>query len=228
LPQPFLPQRRYLKPTPFYRITAPAEPYLSLQEDCSHHFIGLMETREDKSPWQNLVEEAILRGSMVQESNREEKPQRSHTRNGCRSWGSEEEQPIPGWQGARRCGQSLELGVHEQLHDEKSHKCSKCGKNFGKRSALVCHWRIHTGERPYRCEECGKSFSQISHLSVHMRSHTGERPFRCPDCRKGFKQNSHLITHQRIHSGEKPYECPECGIRFRHNSALTRHQRRHH
>ncbi|NXF24574.1 ZFP2 protein, partial [Rhodinocichla rosea] len=83
--------------------------------------------------------------------------------------------------GGWRCGQSLELGVHEHLHDEKSHNCSKCGKSFGKRSALICHWRIRTGERPCTCEECGKSFSQISHLSVHMRTHTGERPYECAE-----------------------------------------------
>ncbi|RMB99136.1 hypothetical protein DUI87_24326 [Hirundo rustica rustica] len=32
-----------------------------------------METKEDKSPQQNLVEEAVLSGSMAQESNREKK-----------------------------------------------------------------------------------------------------------------------------------------------------------
>ncbi|XP_030826102.1 zinc finger protein 397-like [Camarhynchus parvulus] len=171
-----------------------------------------MESREDKCPRQNLVEEAVLSGSTAQEANGEEKARRCRTRRGCkRRWrGCEGERASLGREGGRRWSQSSELVLHEQLHDgEKPHTCGECGKSFRWNSDLIVHQRSHTGEWPYECGECGKSFSQSSSLIRHQRIHTGEKAYECGECGKSFRQSSNLIQHQVVHTGERPYECDQ-------------------
>ncbi len=134
-----------------------------------------------------------------------------------------------------------QLEIHLRKHQNMTHKCSFCLKEFKDRHLAETHMALvhkagekfeHLNSKFVTCEKCGKSFPHRAKLERHALSHSNLRPFKClePGCTSAFKDESTLKNHmKRLHLGglEKPCKCDICGKCFVHNNKLREHIRVH-
>ena len=114
-----------------------------------------------------------------------------------------------------------------EIYAEGTHKCSTCLKLFQKKSNLVRHLRVHTGERPYVCSVCDKPYKSSSSLVNHMKIHSDETPYKCSICGKEFKTKAYLNAHLMLHADKRPYGCSICDKSFSYSSRLADHMKTH-
>ncbi|XP_054848137.1 zinc finger and SCAN domain-containing protein 2-like [Eublepharis macularius] len=95
-------------------------------------------------------------------------------------------------------------------HQEKPHRngatfaCRECGEDFGGKSSLLSHQKVHQGSRPLQREEGRRRLSQKEDPKPPpQRGQAGDAPFRCLTCGKNFAQKGNLAAHQRSHLGKE-------------------------
>ncbi|KAM4797609.1 uncharacterized protein ACH125_004922 [Urocitellus parryii] len=117
---------------------------------------------------------------------------------------------------------------HQRMYTgEKLYKYKECCKALSKKKVRIYQRGTQHRQKPYKCKDCGKAFHPKSDLISHSRNHTGEKPYKCTECGKAFGQKSNLIRHRKTHTGEKPYKCKDCDKAFGQKSNLIRHSRTH-
>ena len=85
-------------------------------------------------------------------------------------------------------------------------QCVICQRVLSCKSALVMHYRTHTGERPYKCKICQRTFTTKGNLKTHMGVHRAKPPMRmshqCPVCHKKYTNALVLQQHIKTHTGD--------------------------
>lgn len=132
--------------------------------------------------------------------------------------------PRPGsndnsWESLIEITKTSETSKLQQLVDNIEHKlsdpnqCIVCHRVLSCKSALLMHYRTHTGERPFKCKICGRAFTTKGNLKTHMGVHRAKPPLRvlhqCPVCHKKFANTLVLQQHIRLHTGEPTDLSPE-------------------
>lgn len=77
------------------------------------------------------------------------------------------------------------------------YQCPICGNRFVSKEKLKKHLKVHPerGPEKYSCYECGQLIKRKSHLIEHYRIHTGERPYLCSLCGQCFRFSCQMKKH---------------------------------
>ncbi|ESO98436.1 hypothetical protein LOTGIDRAFT_59180, partial [Lottia gigantea] len=83
--------------------------------------------------------------------------------------------------------------------------CRVCAETLPSFVQLENHYRTHpdSGQKPYVCGECGKQFGHRSNLNTHIKLHTGDRPYLCEFCGKQDSDIGNLFKHMKVHEADK-------------------------
>jgi len=127
----------------------------------------------------------------------------------------------------------VELSARRSERQLDVNQCAVCLRTLSCRSALLMHYRTHTGVRPFRCRLCGRAFTTKGNLKTHMGVHRARPPQpgraaavrACPLCRRPFSNVAVLQQHLRLH--HSPAGCsssgPSAPLFNRDVSAAVRH-----
>ncbi|XP_058023508.1 zinc finger protein 189-like isoform X4 [Ahaetulla prasina] len=113
--------------------------------------------------------------------------------------------------------------------EDSQNECTVCGKNFGRRSSLLRHFKVHSGDKPFRCSICGKCFLAKTSLVLHKESmhkkrpRSGKKRWECCECGQAFATKAALTEHHKMHSSEKTHPCPACEESFAETRYLVKH-----